>query len=104
MAVKELRKEIMSKLEEKVIDRIRAAPKPTKVAEVLAVAQEMGNVSVNLGEVAEIINIAEPCRNIKAAAKDYSSEELKKHPSLLVTTTPQGCYVRHVGGRNIYEK
>lgn len=101
--VKEIRKEITAKLDEKILNRIKNAPKPTKVAEALAVVKEMGGVSVSLGEIADVINIAEPGRNVKASEKDYVIADLKRHPSLLLTTTPSGCYVRFTGGRNIYE-
>lgn len=101
--VKEIRREIIAKLDDKILDRIKKAPKPTKVAEALAVAKEMAGMSLSLGEIAEVINIAEPGRNIKAAESDYTIADLKRHPSLLITTTPQGCFVRFTGGRNIYE-
>ncbi len=100
----EIRQEIERRLTPKVIEHIRVAPKPTKVAEALAVARELGGVSVSLEEVAEIINVAEPGRDNKARSKDYSSAELDRHPDLVLTTTPRGTFVRYVGGRTIYSK
>jgi uncharacterized protein with PhoU and TrkA domain len=95
--IRELRKEITSKLDGTVLERIKNAPKPTKVAEIISVAKEFKNMSLSLEEIAEITNVAEPGRNVKARMKDYPIEELRKHPNLLVTTTPQGCFVRYVG-------
>ena len=84
-------------LTERVLERIRNAPKPTKTAEVVAVAKELKGVALSLDEVATIINIAEPERDVKARASDYDPEELKKRPDLLVITTPRGTFVRYTG-------
>jgi len=100
----EIRQEIEKRLSPLVLERIRVAPKPTKVAEALAVAKELPGVSVSLEEIAEIINIAEPGRNVKARPSDYSTSELDKHPDLVLTITPRGAFVRYVGGRTLYSK
>jgi hypothetical protein len=100
----EIRQEIEKRLTPPVLERIRLAPKPTKVAEALAVARELGGVSVSLEEVAEIINVAEPGRNVKAKQSDYSTKDLDRHPDLVLTITPRASFVRYVGGRSIYSK
>jgi len=100
----EIRQEIERRLTPIALEHIRVAPKPTKVAEALAVARELSGVSVSLEEVAEIINVAEPGRDSKARARDYSAAELDRHPDLVLTTTPRGTFVRYVGGRTIYSK
>jgi len=100
----EIRQEIERRLTPVVLEHIRLAPKPTKVAEALAVAKELSGVSVSLNEVAEIVNIAEPGRDVKAKPSDYSTRELDRHPDLVITITPRGSFVRYVGGRSIYSK
>jgi hypothetical protein len=100
----EIRQEIEKRLSPVVLERIRLAPKPTKVAEALAVAKELPGVSVGLNEVAEIINIADPGRDVKAKPSDYATNELDRHPDLVITITPRGSFVRYVGGRSIYSK
>jgi hypothetical protein len=100
----EIRGEIEKRLTLPVLERIRVAPKPTKVAEVLAVVRELPGVSVSLKEVAEIINVSEPGRDLKAKFSDYSAEELDRHPDLVLTLNPRGSFVRYVGGRTIYSK
>ena len=92
----ELRKEVAEKLTPVTIDRIRKALKPTKTAEAMAVVKELKGVSLSLDEIAEIINISEPGRGVKAKASDYSSEELGKNPELIITRTPKNCFVRYV--------
>ena len=100
----EIRQEIEKRLTPAVLERIRMAPKPTKVAEALAVTRELGGISVSLDEVAEIINVTEPGRDAKAKSRDYSAAELDRHPDMVLTTTPRGTFVRYVGGRTIYSK
>ena len=91
----EIRGDLQRKLTPVVLKRIQEDPKPTKTAEVVVVTKELGGMAVSLEEVAEIINIAEPGRDIKAKESDYSVEELKNHPDLLVVTTPSACHVRY---------
>lgn len=98
----ELRGDISKRLTTNVLESIRKAPKPTKVAEVLAVAKELGGVAVSLDEVAEIINISDPGRDEKARANDYSVRDLDKHPDLLLVKTPRETLIRYVGARSIY--
>lgn len=93
----ELRGDISSRLNDAVLDRIRKALKPTKTAEALAVAKELKGVAVSLEEVAEIVNISEPGRNTKARVTDYEINELRKHPSLIITTTPKADFIRYIG-------
>lgn len=100
----EIRQEIERRLSPAILEHIRIAPKPTKVAEALAVAKELSGVSVSLDEVAEIVNIADPGREIKAKPSDYSTKDLDRHPDLVLTLTPRGVFVRYVGGRSIYSK
>ena len=100
----EIRQGIERRLTPQVLEHIRLALKPTKVAEVLAVAKELPGVSVSLEEVAGIVNTAEPGRDMKAKVKDYSVSELDRHPDLVLTTTPKAVFVRYVGGKTIYSK
>jgi len=100
----ELRGEIEKRLTPPVLEKIRIAAKPTKVAEAVIVARELGGASVSLEEVAEIINIAEPGRDVKAKASDYPVNDLDRHPDLVLTITPMGSFVRYVGGRTFYSK
>jgi hypothetical protein len=100
----ELRPEIERKLTPVVLEHIRKAQKPTKVAEALAVTKELAGISVSLAEIAEIINISEPGRDMKAGASDYTLAELDRHPDLVLTTTPRGSFVRYVGGKTLYSK
>lgn len=93
----ELRGDITSRLNDAVLDNIRKAPKPTKTAEALAVAKELHGAAVSFEEIAEIVNIAEPGRNTKAKPKDYQLDELKKHPALVITTTPKANFIRYLG-------
>ncbi len=43
----------------------------------LAVAKELKGVAISLDEIAEVVNIAEPGRNIKARSTDYDTEDLE---------------------------
>lgn len=100
----ELRGDIEKRLTPLVLERIRNAPKPTKVAEVLAVVKELPGIGVSLSEIAEIVNVAEPGRDIKAKATDYSIKDLDRHPDLVLTINPRGSFVKYVGGRTLYSK
>ena len=93
--VKELRSDIMRRLTPAVIKKITDAPKPTKIAEVLAVTRALDGMAVNLDEIAEIINIAEPGRNIKAKQNDYNIAEVKNHPDLVVVGIAANNFVRY---------
>lgn len=94
----ELRAEVVKRLTPPVMDRIRKAPKPTKVAEALAVTKEFKGVALSVGEIAEIINIAEPGREEKAIGRHYDPAELGRHPDLLLIRTPGGTFVRYAAG------
>jgi len=96
-----LRKEIEERLSNYVIEQIRKEAKPTKVAEALAVVKYFKNMSLSTEETAQIINIVEPYREVKAKASDYDYDEMKKHPDLLITRTPTQVFVRYVGGRTL---
>ena len=93
--VKELRGDLMRRLTPKTIKQIADAPKPTKVAEIVAVTKALDGMSVNLEEIAEVINIAEPGREIKAKADDYNADDIKNHPDLVVVGTPSSHFVRY---------
>ena len=90
----DLRPEIQKILNSKAIDNIRKAPKPTPVAEVLAVAREFGGKALSLEEIAEIVNLADPGKSPRAKAANYLSQEITKHPELLVVRTPRETLVR----------
>jgi transcription initiation factor TFIIIB Brf1 subunit/transcription initiation factor TFIIB len=98
----ELRGDISKRLNHTVLESIKKAPKPTKVAEALAVVKELGGVAVSLDEIAEIINISEPGRDEKARASDYLIKDLDRHPDLLLVKTPRETLVRYVGTRSMY--
>lgn len=102
VVVMELRGEITKKLSSVTLEKIKKAPKPTKVAEALAVVKELEGTAVSLDEIAEIVNIADPGRDAKARASDYVLEELGKHPDMLLVKTPKETFVRYTGGRSIY--
>lgn len=94
-----LRRVIEERLSDYVIDQIRKAPKPTPVAEALAVTKQFRNMGLSTSEIAEIINIVEPYRDLKAKPNDYLYDEMKKHSDLLVTRSIDDIFVRFVGGR-----
>jgi hypothetical protein len=95
MNIEPLRGDLQRKLTAVVIERIHKAPKPTKISEVLAVARELRGTAVSIDEAAQVINVAEPGRDIKARASDYDLAEIERHPNLLVVRTPRGTYVRY---------
>lgn len=90
----DLRPEIQKALNPKVIDSIRRAPKPTPVAEVLAVAREFGGKALSLDEIAEIVNLSDPGKTPRAKAANYHAQEIVKHPELLLVRTPRETLVR----------
>lgn len=100
----ELRSDITRRLSQAVLENIRNAPKPTKVAEALAVAKELKGVAISLDEIAEVVNISEPERNIKARSTDYEITELEKYPDLLLVKTPRETYVRYTGNISLYKR
>jgi len=95
--MKKLRGSIERNLDEETLSRIKAAPKPTKVAEALAVAKEFRGKALDLSEIAEVANIANPGREEKSNKDEYPVEEMRKHPDLRVLSTPKGAYVRYTG-------
>jgi len=102
--IMELRSDITQRLTPIVLKNIRKAPKPTKVAEALAVAKELKGVAISLDEIAEVVNIAEPGRNIKARSTDYDIADLEKYPDLLLVKTPRETYVRYTGRISLYDR
>ncbi|MEM4221815.1 MAG: hypothetical protein QW097_00050 [archaeon] len=93
--VLELRSEIMKRLDDNVLLSIKNAPKPTKVAEVIAVVKHFPGMALSLEEIAEIINIADPGRSTKAKPSDYNPMEIMKNKELVVISGPDGTYVRY---------
>ena len=90
----DLRGDLTKELTPQAIDRIRKAPKPTPVAEALAVVKEFSGKALSLEEIAEILNLSDPAGR-RAKAADFNPEELKRHPKLLLVRTPQECMVRY---------
>jgi len=95
--MKELRGSIEKELHEEKLHRIKAAPKPTKVAEAIAVTREFEGKALSLSEIAEIANIANPGREERSTEEQFSLEEMRKHPDLRVISTPKGSFIRYVG-------
>ena len=100
----QLRSEIAGRLNDVSLARIKNAPKPTKVAEAVAVLKELKGISINLKEIAEVINVAEPGRGVKARGVDYDVRELARYPDLIVTETPNAVFARYVGAKSLYEE
>jgi len=94
----DLRNPITERLDEATMNKIAAAPKPTAIAELIAVAKNFPNLLLGLDEVAEILNIAQPGRDRKAKATDFEIAELKKHPNIRVVQTGDQIFVRFVPG------
>ena len=92
-----LRASIKEQLNEEILRRINSAPKPTSVAEAIAVTREFEGKALNLMEIAEIANIADPGKDEKSSAANYSTEAMRKHPDLRVIQNPNETYVRYVG-------
>ena len=90
----DLRGDLVNQLTPPVLDRIRKAPKPTPVAEALAVVKEFQGKALSLDEISEILNLSDPARERRKAG-DFDPEELKRHPELLLVRTPTECMVRH---------
>ncbi len=90
-----LRGSIKEDLSEEALRRISSAPKPTKIAEVLAVTKEFEGKALNLMEIAEIANIAEPGKRERSSADEYPVEDIKKHPNLRVIQNPSETYIRY---------
>lgn len=94
--MRELRGDVKNNLNEEVLRRIKSSPKPTKVAEAIAVVKEFDGKALSLGEIAEVVNVAEPGREQKATEEEYPVKEMRKHPNLRVITTPKETHVRYV--------
>ena len=92
----ELRPRILDHLTPLVLERIRKEPKPTTIAEAIVVVKHFDGMALNLDEIAEIINIADPGRSKKARASDYDLNELDKHDTIRLIKTPNETLVRYV--------
>ncbi len=95
--MKKLRGSIEKELNDETLRRIKAAPKPTKVAEAIAVTREFKGKALDLSEIAEIANIANPGKEERSKKDEYPIKEMKKHPDLRVLSTPKGNYIRYTG-------
>jgi len=102
MIMMELRKEITSKLNNSILMKIKNSPKPTKVAEVIAVTKNFPGIALAFDEIAELINISNPGADEKSRESDYDENEIKRHPDLLVVHTPYKTYVRFTGETSKY--
>jgi hypothetical protein len=91
----DLRGDLTKQLTPQVMDKIRKAPKPTPVAEALAVTKEFQGRALSLEEIAEIVNLCDPGRDRRAKASDFNPDELNRHPELLLVRTPRECMVRY---------
>ena len=98
----ELRNEITSKLDNMVLNKIKNSPKPTKVAEVIAVTKNFPGMAFGFDEIAELINISNPGASEKSRESDYDANEIKRHPDLLIVHTPDKTYVRFTGDSTAY--
>ena len=97
-----LRNEITSKLDNMILNKIKESPKPTKVAEVIAVTKNFPGMAFGFDEIAELINISNPGAEEKSLESDYDPNEIKRHPDLLVVNTPDKIYVRFTGDSTAY--
>jgi hypothetical protein len=95
MTIEPLRGDLQKRLTSVVIERIQKSPKPTKISEVVVVCRELKGMAVSLAEIAAVVNIAEPGRDIKARMGDYDVAEIERHPNLLPVRTPRGTFVRY---------
>lgn len=91
------RTQLSEKMTTSVLNTIRDAPKPTKVAEALAVVKQFPGIAITLEEIAEIKNIADPGNPEKSRASEYNSDEINKHPEMRVIKTPNETLVRYLG-------
>ena len=91
------RKQLSEKMTTQVLNKIRDAPKPTKVAEALAVVKQFPGIAVSLDEIAEIRNISDPGNPEKSKASEYNPDEIGKHPEMRIVRTPGETLVRYVG-------
>ena len=94
-----LKPRIEEKLDENTIQKIAAAPKPTPVAEAIAVTKQFEHISLDLEEIAEILNIAEPGKNKRAKASDFDVQEMRKHPNLRVIQSAGRVYIKYIPDR-----
>ena len=93
------RKPLAEKINDRVLDKIKKAPKPTKVAEVLAVIRQFPGMALTFEEIAELNNISEFGKPEKAKASDYVAAlaDIRKHPEIRVIITPSETVVRFTG-------
>lgn len=91
----DLRGDVTRELSPQIMDRIRKAPKPTPVAEALAVVKEFQGKALSLEEIAEILNLSDPGRERRAKVSDFDPDELNRHPELLLVRTSRECMVRY---------
>lgn len=97
----DFRRQIADKLNDSVLDKIKNAPKPTKVAEALAVVKQFPAMALTFEEIAELINLADTGKEGKSKASDYDINEIRKHPEMRVVRTPSETLIRYVGtGQN----
>ena len=90
------RKQVSEKLTPDVMDKIRKSPKPTKVAEVLAVVKQFPGMAMTFDEIAEIINVSDIGREEKSRPSEYNAAEVAKHPDMRVVRTPTETFIRYV--------
>jgi len=95
----DLKPRIAENLTEETLQNIAAAPKPTSTAEAIAVTKQFGHVSLDLEEIAEILNIAEPGRDKRAKVSDFDVEEMRRHPNLRVIRTGDLIFIRYIPTR-----
>ncbi|MEM0372552.1 MAG: hypothetical protein QXO69_01790 [archaeon] len=97
----DFRRQLAEKINDNVLNKIKNAPKPTKVAEALAVVKQFPAMALTFEEIAELVNISDPGADEKAKASDYDVNEIRKHPEMRVVRTPTETLVRYVGtGQN----
>ena len=90
------RRQVSEKLTPDVLDKIKKAPKPTKVAEVLAVTKQFPGMAMTFDEIAEIINVSDIGRDEKSRPSEYNADEVAKNPELRVIRTPTETLIRYV--------
>lgn len=96
------RKQISERLTTRVMDEIKSAPKPTKVAEVLAVVKQFPGIAITIEEVAEIANISDPGKPEKSSPSDYNLVEVGRHPDMRVLRTPNETLVKYLDNKAVY--
>ena len=96
------RRQISEKMTTSVLEEIKKAPKPTKVAEVLAVVKQFPGIAITLEEIAEIANISDPGKDEKSTPEEYNPDEINKHPEMRVIRTPTETLVRYLDQAVLY--